>query len=494
MANKRISQLSNVVTVPSEGAVLALDVPAPGETEQILVTDFLRSSTPPPTNPEPTSTGNYLKSGGYSFVSNLTVEVSLCFYVINNVARTSPQVQLTASAAHATLNRIDVIALNSSNVAELVEGTPAASPVEPSIDPATQLRLGIIYVAAAQTVLTVTEDVVYREGSGGEWTDTASGAGVDTVSTGDPHLGSNSIKFTAATAGQYALLTRASSVDITNYNILSLYVKAVTWASAKSITVQAYLAGVAKGVPVSIRDGNFSFSRSNTTDDQLVVIDPKLFGTQGILVDQLRFTVAGGGTALTCYIDDIVLQAGPSVAVDSTRLRDTGAYVSTKFYEKNDLAYSGDVIYKRLIPGQGEAVSSTVAWVHFAYRTLLKHLAISFDPKIVCDGDVDRLFLLSVGPDCPNGLNVIEWRVSFEADPTTEVDLDLKRADAFIGVANAAVMDVLDTTTGASSEATSSNINGGVAVANGKVIYLEFGTAYTEENHQVIFQMWYRPA
>jgi hypothetical protein len=116
---------------------------------------------------------------------------------------------------------------------------------------------------------------------------------------------------------------------------------------------------------------------------------------------------------------------------------------------------------------------------------------ISFDPDAVCDGDVDRLFLFTVGDDAPHGIIIDEWKVSFQADPTTEADLDLKRADAFIGVANAAVIDVLDTTAGVASEDTDANINAGAAVANGKVIYLEFGTAYTATGQQIIFEMWY---
>lgn len=116
---------------------------------------------------------------------------------------------------------------------------------------------------------------------------------------------------------------------------------------------------------------------------------------------------------------------------------------------------------------------------------------ISFDPKAVCDGAVDRLFLFKIGTWAPNGITITGWRASFEADPITEVDLDLKRADAFIGVANSAVMDVLDTTAGASAETTAANINGGAVVANGKVVYLEFGTAYTETTHQIIFELEY---
>jgi len=123
--------------------------------------------------------------------------------------------------------------------------------------------------------------------------------------------------------------------------------------------------------------------------------------------------------------------------------------------------------------------------------SLLQTKAWSFDPKAVCDGAVDRLFLMWIGDEAPEGIIIDEWKFSFEANPTTEADIDLKYADAFIGVGNAAVIDALDTTDGASSEDTDANINSGSAVANGKVLYLEFGTAYTETTHQCIFQMWY---
>lgn len=126
-----------------------------------------------------------------------------------------------------------------------------------------------------------------------------------------------------------------------------------------------------------------------------------------------------------------------------------------------------------------------------ASLSLIQHRVWSFDPKAVCDGAVDRLFLMTLGIDTVEGITIDKWSVSFEADPTTEADLDLKYADAFIGVANSAVIDTLDTTNGASSEDTDANINGGAVIANGKVLYLEFGTAYTETTHQIIFELWY---
>lgn len=126
--------------------------------------------------------------------------------------------------------------------------------------------------------------------------------------------------------------------------------------------------------------------------------------------------------------------------------------------------------------------------------SVLEHFKISFDPKVVCDGTIDRLFLFTVGDDAPNGIIIDEWKLSFEADPTTEFGAGetlLKYADAFIGVANAVTIDDLATTAGVAAEDTDSNINSGSAVANTKVVYLDFPTAYTETGHQCIFEMWY---
>jgi len=122
----------------------------------------------------------------------------------------------------------------------------------------------------------------------------------------------------------------------------------------------------------------------------------------------------------------------------------------------------------------------------------IQHFAISFDPASVCAGAIDRLFLFTVKDDAPHGIIIDEWTLSFEADPTTElVKTNLKYADAFIGIPNSVSVDGLDTTAGYSAEDTDANINSGNAIPNGKVLYIDFETAYTEAGHQVIFEMWY---
>jgi hypothetical protein len=122
--------------------------------------------------------------------------------------------------------------------------------------------------------------------------------------------------------------------------------------------------------------------------------------------------------------------------------------------------------------------------------SLIRHIAVIIDPGTWYDADAE-VFLFTVGDDYPEGIIIDEWKVSCNVDPDVEMDLDLKYADAFIGLANAAVIDVLDTTNGTSSEDTDANINAGAAVANGKVVYLSFGADPEGTAVQMIFEMWY---
>ena len=58
-------------------------------------------------------------------------------------------------------------------------------------------------------------------------------------------------------------------------------------------------------------------------------------------------------------------------------------------------------------------------------------------------------------------------------------------------MANAAVIDVLDTTNGVASEDTNANINSGAAVPNGKVVYLAFDSDPEGTCVQMVFDMWF---
>lgn len=126
--------------------------------------------------------------------------------------------------------------------------------------------------------------------------------------------------------------------------------------------------------------------------------------------------------------------------------------------------------------------------------SLIYHISAVFDPDAVCDSDVNRLPLFIVGDDFPEGLIIDEWHLSFEADPTTEFGAGetlLKYADAQIGVANTQTIDDLATSAGVASEDTDANINSGNAIPNGKFIYVDFPTAYTETGHICCLNIWF---
>lgn len=122
------------------------------------------------------------------------------------------------------------------------------------------------------------------------------------------------------------------------------------------------------------------------------------------------------------------------------------------------------------------------------------HYSWTFDPRVVCQWSSPVYGLMTIGSEAPSGFYITEWRCTFDGDPAQEADLDLKYADSFLGRPGATVIDQLDTNTGVSQESTPANINSGNPIANGKVLYLEFGTNYTDVGRQILFEFWGYPA
>lgn len=119
----------------------------------------------------------------------------------------------------------------------------------------------------------------------------------------------------------------------------------------------------------------------------------------------------------------------------------------------------------------------------------LDHIVWVGDPANAYAADT-QAYIMKVGDDYPHGMTIVEWSLSCNVDPDVEPDLDLKWADAFIGLGNAAVIDVMDTASGVASEDTAANINGGAAIANGKIIYFEFDSDPAGTCDQMVVEFW----
>ena len=115
----------------------------------------------------------------------------------------------------------------------------------------------------------------------------------------------------------------------------------------------------------------------------------------------------------------------------------------------------------------------------------LRHLRFNItEPNSAFDGDAD----FCIVPVLPAAITVTRIDVTCDADPTTELDFDLMWADAFIGKANAAVIDEMNTTNGATAITSSFD---DATVASGKCIYVIFNEEPDEDITQVCVDVTY---
>lgn len=312
---------------------------------------------------DPPPSGNILISGGgVSLISNLSVAVSAAEYTIQGTTYTSPQATLTAGTADVSFPRIDVVALNTSGVAVIIPGTATATPVKPDVDPTTQLELTFFLVAAGATALTTNVVNIYHENT--EYTTTQSGGHITLASTNNPNLGTKDIEGTAVVAGDYfQFQTPSGTIDLGNNDNLIFWIRSkASWANAKQLTISARLAGTQVGSLVTFKEGTFGFLSSNTSTYQQIVIPLALFNAAGLSVDQFRFTCAGGGAAIGFYIDDVTLQGGLGQSTNPSRMRWRGTYVSTNFYNVNDVVLSVGVQYVCIQAGSAHTPASSASY------------------------------------------------------------------------------------------------------------------------------------
>src|SRR4030095_10563342 len=269
--------------------------------------------TPPPSPPGATPTTWLVSGGQVAWEAAYTFRVSAADYYINAAHYTSAEATVTLGAAHATLDRIDVVALNTSGAAVGLAGTAAATPSEPSVDPAAYLKLAIVFVEHATTTPPDLVNVtIYAEAAGtpSEWAWTSSGASIVVNSTSTPHAGTKTIEGTNVVAGVYAQGTAAAPLDPTAYDHLLLFLRSkAAWNASRGLLVTLRRAGVLVGASVEIRrSGTYGFDSAITSSYQLVAIPIVAFAVpQGATIDQVRVEDFGG--AIGFFLDDISLQA-----------------------------------------------------------------------------------------------------------------------------------------------------------------------------------------
>ena len=182
-----------------------------------------------------------------TWLTGLTYSVSACKYVFNNTIYESVSQQFTLDAAHATLDRIDTIALDADGDVAVIKGTAAANPVKPQINPASQLEISFIDVPAGETAPTaINTEVIYNENT--EWTGVYDGATGAFNATTDPFIGSVHFDCSDIENGDTIIFTASSPVNVADFKTLSLFLELKERVNSKTYLAVNFMLS---GSPVS---------------------------------------------------------------------------------------------------------------------------------------------------------------------------------------------------------------------------------------------------
>lgn len=278
-----------------------------GEIQQLQPGDSL-----PPVLDE--SSNGLISGGGVFWTGGLNFTVSAATYKIAGVPYASAQTNVSLATADATLDRIDIIAVDNTNTVVVITGTPATTPAAPDVDPASQLQLTFVLVAAGATIPDVTTENIYLENT--EWTTSVSGGTINAASTSNPFAGTKDIEATSSANNHKVTFAKPSgTITLTDWDSLTLQIRSkAAWPSQKGLSI-AWLNGTTVvGVAVVLKSGTFGFDSSNVSSYQQVTIPTSSFTAGTTSINGLRITVTGGGAAIGFYLDNIVLQSGVIVA------------------------------------------------------------------------------------------------------------------------------------------------------------------------------------
>lgn len=305
--------------------------------------------------------------------TTLNVTVGACNYTIAGVSYSSPITNLTFTMPDMTFGRIDGIIVDNTGTASVLTGTPGATPLNPTVDPTTQLALTFMLIPANGTAPSgVAVTTLYDENT--EWTCGPS-ANINCASTSNPYHGTKDIEATSAVLTNNFTLIKpaAGTVDLSTQNNLIFYIRSkAAWptgnggANAARFLSLFWLNGSTQvGNTIILRDGAFGFSSSTTGAYQQINIPVGLFQTGSNVVTTLKVQVSGnsGTSTIGWYIDEVTLQSGfnpPSVP--STLMNWRGTWNSTSAYNPNDQVVSGGVGYVALAANTNVAVTTTATW------------------------------------------------------------------------------------------------------------------------------------
>lgn len=250
---------------------------------------------------------NLLVQPGYVTWSGtgLTFDVTAATYDIAHVRYNSAAGQITLDAADPTDPRIDVIAVDNTGAIVKITGTAEANPVQPQIDPSTQVLLtSILIPAGATTPYGVSDEVIYDENT--EWTSAAVGLTANFDNATNNYNGSKSAAISGFSNGQYVQWTDAGLNAATN-QVLSMQVRlSSNWNNSNNASVMLMRGAVP--ISQSLLVTNYGLVKTVTGGYQTVNIPITAFSPTDSF-DRVRISFIGN-SGNTVNVDYVRLQSG----------------------------------------------------------------------------------------------------------------------------------------------------------------------------------------
>jgi hypothetical protein len=233
-------------------------------------------------------------------------------FFLNNQSWPAGTATVTLSAADATFDRLDIIAVNAAG-AVVIPGTPSATPVKATVDNLTQLEITTILVGAGTTEPSEVTDLdVYKENV--EFVGSSDIAGADFANTSGPFAGTKCVDIGSFTAGKYIKFVDGSTHDASEIGTVKFYIKLKATFTPVTGLIISFFNGVS---PISseftITQGIYSFDGSDISGYQLIAIPMSEFTFSSAIFD--TFYIKTKGSNSTGFkLDNIILQGGISGA------------------------------------------------------------------------------------------------------------------------------------------------------------------------------------
>lgn len=317
------------------------------------------TDTPITSIPKP----NGIVIGGYvSWLDSLNFNVTPAAYYLSGVLYTTSSTDITLDAANATLDRIDIIVVDTTGVAYDITGVPAASPQKPTVDPSYQIELTQVLVQAGAIVpFGVTNSIIYDENN--EWVVSYSGVAVIPDDETAPFYGDTCMSVGLIGRMDSISFTNTTAVNYADYTTIGFAIKL---KAVMTNQMDLYMSFYNNGAIVS-NEVQVTVDKKNTTTWQTVqlAMTDFTFSSSSFKQVRLRWSKRGANTNHTgFYLDYMKLQEGIDIPDFN-----------------NSITLSGDVSGYGVT---GEAIATTLSTVNSnvgTFGSTTKAVTLTVDNK-----------------------------------------------------------------------------------------------------------------